>query len=677
MGSVNGTGSSMQTSEFQTGAMPAMKNTGPSNDPLTQEQAKTTDLARRFKKRPRRHSPQSSQSSTSIPSTPSSGRNAAKQPELAKHTGRYDGRLMPTHDARSGQLDRVVSSDRMEVEGSFTLDTHESWKARHEDQSPHHAPYQGNEPAWNHPAFNGQRSRNAQDASSQLAHFELTGGDTSADNGRLGQLSRATYHPASRQLYTNELHTQAHALQDAFHAHGVPPLLMSPVRTIEMPRPLRPLTAHQYDWTPSTPRLAPRTVTRPPTPFVLSQPLPSRPIMAAQPLVLEEEEQQSTWQPDHYLRLTNRVSTSPAGSALRPSSLTMSYTFTPPPPGGFPSMSFWDRDSLVHDLPQLRVDAIDKPGCDAVLIQIWNINRPRQNEIAELRTALTNAIRSGTGADNFHLFAPEPQWAAPGVPATDPATWIGLNISPDARAHLIAIGVWSSTPITFFVYPCQRVIPRFLFMLNGFTGNHNNDVSKAIATAFKSNASRAHLELMFAGNALYAELSTDDAMKVFLKTVRISMQPLMSGNFVTAVYCNPPTEDTHRWRAWRQTLTTLDYSTPFCGTGTFRPPSPCLGCHGADHLTHLCPYPKVPGWNAPAAKDRGRGSDSRYPPSQPGPLLATMPPPTDLLSMAGEDGIGRQRGGHARGGGRGTAKRGGRQDRGRFLPYPSVYDNMQ
>ncbi|KAL7280623.1 hypothetical protein ACG7TL_005560 [Trametes sanguinea] len=448
---------------------------------------------------------------------------------------------------------------------------------------------------------------------------------------------------------------------------NTPLTLQSPAKVYERPVPRDAPTTSRLEWPPTTPRLAPVKVARPPTPFTLA--LPARPISGAKPLVFPSGEER--WA-SHIPPSSNLAHPSLTGYTPSPPQLNVSdFVFTPPPPGGFPSISFWDRDSLVQGLPPLRVAAIDKPTCKAVLIQVWNVSRQRTAETATIRAALTAAIQIGAGAGKFSLIAPEPAWTAPGVPATDTPTWTGLNLSDEVIQRLVTMGVWSSKAITFFAYPSKRTIPRFLFLLNGFTGNYyDNDLSQAISNAFQSDASLVHLRPMFAEHPDYSLMTTAEAMQALLQTVRVSMQELTSGNLVTALYCDPPTEDIHRWRAWRHTLTLMTYPTPFCGTGTFRQQSPCLGCHGSDHLTHLCPYPTLPGWNGPPA---GNSEDHGMQPPPPRP----EPSSSARIVASPDNGIvddamyGRSRGGHSRG--RGGLRRGQRTEKTRFAQYANPY----
>ncbi|KAI9068531.1 hypothetical protein FKP32DRAFT_1672152 [Trametes sanguinea] len=631
---------------------------------------------RRGKKRQRQRSPNSSTSSLTPPSTPvlvGDGNRLAMRP-LPR---------MPTAETRSAvpaELPCVYPQHEYQRANYAPppLPSHHDMDWVHANNNGHMLPNELYPPfstTWS--ADNGTSSQPTSLGGQTTPPSTAPGGRGLHDHAQPRATTMAPARPPLRPLFTTE--PLVRRVPEATYTRPIvtPFPLLPPAHIDELPRPRCIPSVRNYDW-PVTPRLEPTRVERPPTPFALPpsrQLLPPRPIAGARPLILRDDDYPEVWQPSPLPSLVPKESPAKATALLSPVLNAADYAFTPAPFGGFPRVSFWDKDSLVQGLPPMRVAAIDAPGCNAVLFQVWNVTRLRPADVGVIRSTLTTAIQLGLGAGKFSLVPPELTWPTSDEPSPERPTFTGIHLPEDIAVRLITIGAWSSRAISFFAYSSSRPIPHFLFLLNGYTDDqYEHHRGKAVANAFKSEPSMVHLRPMFAANPKYCNLTEENAVALLLTTASMSMRELGSG-YIAALYCEPPTDDAQRWRAWRQVLIKMEYPTPFGGTGKYRQQSPCLGCHGADHLTHQCPYPSLPGWNGPPAGAKNAETAARPAGPQPAfvPAPNAMPPPPVPMPMQNDASLGNGQPGPSRTGNRGGQRRGQRAEKTRSLPYANPY----
>lgn len=305
--------------------------------------------------------------------------------------------------------------------------------------------------------------------------------------------------------------------------------------------------------------------------------------------------------------------------------------FTPTPVGGFPEVVRAEPDGLLQGLPFARVDAVldsNRPFGPVVGFQVYNSALPSAHEVRPIMEAASTIFRHVTGEADVVVVAPEREPTTihdPRVPT--PRTWI--IACEDERSVDLALqrGV-CSTPIgTILFYRPQVTIGRFMFIAGGFAHDRNGSVLQAIFAVFSGPIIFPIILDLVQSNSRFTSTTPEDAARAVLASLTVRVSTLQNGNLVAAVFCDSPTQSIPLWRDWRDRTASLPFPSPLNSTGTARRPVLCAGCHGADHLTHMCPFQHIPGWNAPApgtvwrhpapAQIQGGGGQQQPPPPPP------------------------------------------------------------
>ncbi|KAI0361602.1 hypothetical protein OH77DRAFT_1585680 [Trametes cingulata] len=286
---------------------------------------------------------------------------------------------------------------------------------------------------------------------------------------------------------------------------------------------------------------------------------------------------------------------------LTPAPASVGPVFTPPPVAGFELPVQPDPEQLLLGMPRARVAALWGEESDTLaLLHLWSVGYPRPAQIQLLTDALAAALYAITGDVDPFLIPPEQDWTVPVAQRILPITWVVLRLSKAGTRKLLDGKVWSTPAITFFAYPRAIPIPRYLFTLSGFAHDRDSDIISTVwATITGAKALPATLALL-QENPDYEDDTLEAAAEIVLSGLEVTVYRLQNGNLNAAVFCGSPTASVPRWREWRNLLANLPYTSNFNTTGFARRPALCDACHGADHPTHKCPYPDVPGWNAPA-----------------------------------------------------------------------------
>ncbi|OJT13720.1 hypothetical protein TRAPUB_9720 [Trametes pubescens] len=276
------------------------------------------------------------------------------------------------------------------------------------------------------------------------------------------------------------------------------------------------------------------------------------------------------------------------------------HSFTNAPEGGFPEVLFAEPDGLFAGLPRERVSAIcsgDVGPC--FLIHVHNSGFPSQHEIRALTLAIEGVIRQVTGELNPLVVPPEREWAPGADRRINPFAWAGVVNSQHSVDLMLDHPVWSSTAVTLHVDRPLIRISRFLFVLGGFAHDRNHSILNAVWAVFTGDAVLPSILRLVQTNPEFANSTPEEAARAVLASLEVRVSTLHNGNVIAAVFCDPPTLSIPRWREWRGNIAALPFPSPLNSTGFVRRPTPCAGCHGCDHPTHLCPFQDVPGWNAP------------------------------------------------------------------------------
>ncbi|KAH9847058.1 hypothetical protein C2E23DRAFT_863562 [Lenzites betulinus] len=135
--------------------------------------------------------------------------------------------------------------------------------------------------------------------------------------------------------------------------------------------------------------------------------------------------------------------------------------------------------------------------------------------------------------------------------------------------------------------------------LTGFA--HSLGILQAIWTTFRGDAILPTLYALVRTNPRFAAVEADQAVADILASIEVTVDEQPHGNIHAQIYMDSPTASPQRWAEWRDFVATIPFESRVNTTATAARPIKCAGCHGADHPTAQCPFPDVPGWNAPRA----------------------------------------------------------------------------
>ncbi|KAL1943433.1 hypothetical protein VTO73DRAFT_4508 [Trametes versicolor] len=341
--------------------------------------------------------------------------------------------------------------------------------------------------------------------------------------------------------------------------------------------------------------------------------------------------------------------------------------YTPAPPEGFPVIHDAQPESLIECLDPERVAELWKKDKDSViLVHPHNVGFPKPGQSRPILEEITAVIRHKTGEEKFKVIPPVAPLSLAVVPRGNPA-WGVTGLTRRSNLDLISAGTLSTERVTLEMRERALYIPTYLLTTQGYSHNVDDDISTCIVVAFSSGPIYDSIVDLVSGNANYNHLAPADAAELILSSLRVRVDTLGNDNLQAAIFMDTPTSDADSWRHWRHWLMTLPYRSLTNTTGYARPIESCDGCHSADHVTHMCPFPAIPGWNAPPASSGayGRhqlGTNTHAPAGQ----ANQQAPWTGQPNWHSAD---TSRGGRGRGG---YASRGGR-GRGRGFPAPPPY----
>ncbi|KAI0355172.1 hypothetical protein OH77DRAFT_1511827 [Trametes cingulata] len=292
--------------------------------------------------------------------------------------------------------------------------------------------------------------------------------------------------------------------------------------------------------------------------------------------------------------------------------------FTPPPnKNGFELPELEDPEALIDGLSAPRAQALSSAGpLAAALARVYNVVRPDPSQTRQIANAIEAAVRSATGEPEPQAVPPETERQAPRDLMRYPGTWVIRNIAPESVAKILRRKVWSCDGVTFFAYPTEVRIPRYLFSLDGFDPIKPGDPAlfNAVWEAIVSEGMREKTIRLALATARFAGRSDEYILSCLLSSLVVHIEDLGNGRQIAAVKCDSPTDMVHLWRDWRRSLEGCSFTTTWHGTAEVRRPERCKACHGADHPTHICPFQYIPGWRAP-------------PPGEAFSFAAALPPP--------------------------------------------------
>ncbi|RDX46664.1 hypothetical protein OH76DRAFT_1420072 [Lentinus brumalis] len=279
---------------------------------------------------------------------------------------------------------------------------------------------------------------------------------------------------------------------------------------------------------------------------------------------------------------------------------------TDEPEGGFPAIH---RDDPEAGLRGMATDWIREmwsdPPNSVVLVDVFNYRYSEDDAYnRRVEESLRRAFEFISNESGFDVVPPEPEDGARTRARNLPTLWAIRGLTPEGVARALERRTWSFPSISFHTSPRSTPIPRWIMMLEGFLNDNERNIRAAILRVLEEPEMRRWLERMVSSNPDFAGWQADRAVCAVMRTLHIETMQLGNGNYVTNVFIRSPTRDRREWRRWVADLRARRYRSFANGTGRVRYVAACGGCRSVGHPMHLCPFPRVRGWNGP---EQGQG----------------------------------------------------------------------
>lgn len=279
--------------------------------------------------------------------------------------------------------------------------------------------------------------------------------------------------------------------------------------------------------------------------------------------------------------------------------------FTPAPEQGWDTIHRNDPEELLASVDREKLPGLLEEDAECtVMVQIYNLHNPSTAQIREITENLTLLTREITGETTFKIIPPEAARNDESSPRHATPVWPIVRLSREGARALIEGQVYSAPLITALTSPRPPRLGRFLFNLGGFGHDDDGDIIRTVWETFNGPQILPNIMRLARGNPAFSNVSPEEAASVILASLEVQVSTLDNGNLVAAVFCDSPTASLPLWRQWRDGMLGIRFRSLFNSTATARRATRCAGCHSASHLTHLCPFPMVPGWNAAPPTDR-------------------------------------------------------------------------
>ncbi|KAI0703851.1 hypothetical protein C8T65DRAFT_741201 [Cerioporus squamosus] len=289
-------------------------------------------------------------------------------------------------------------------------------------------------------------------------------------------------------------------------------------------------------------------------------------------------------------------------SALRQDAPPDNATPTPVPDAGFPVVHFDDPEMALRGMAidWLREIWSDAPNED-VIVQPYNYHYTKDVVLnRRVADALRWAFEQISGEVDFDVVPPELEDGARRRLRNLPSIWVIRGLSPRGTAAATSRGTWSFNTIPFTAAPRTTPMQSWLFTLEGYLRPDAQKIQAAVMRILMENSMRAWIIDMISANPSFADWPLGRAFDEVIGSLQVEVLQLGNGNYVANVHIRSPTRDILEWRRWVEDLRSRRYRSFAIGTGRVRHVVPCSGCTSVAHPAHLCPFPRIRGWNGPA-----------------------------------------------------------------------------
>ncbi|KAJ7746469.1 hypothetical protein DFH07DRAFT_962945 [Mycena maculata] len=289
-------------------------------------------------------------------------------------------------------------------------------------------------------------------------------------------------------------------------------------------------------------------------------------------------------------------------------------SFTPTPPGGFPTIVY-SPEQLLQGVPadlQRMYDAVPHP-------KFFMVVSGGNGAVMRTHGLIRESIGNFINIDPASFTLGTPPTADDG---TSPSLWLTADITAPLAQHIVDNRIISSNSVTIFPLPYHMPIVSFISVFAGFT---------LPDTAAGANAARDLLRTAIANNsdictfvqthwdAFGPHVSAEQALTIFLDSINVQgIILLVNVNDTTTVAwrlrVTPPTDDRQAWAHLRRLFGKLQVMMALYGTAHLQPSVAAF----APASTTPLPFARSP--TSPA------GSAQHMPPSPRLRALAALPP---------------------------------------------------
>ncbi|KAF8546649.1 hypothetical protein OG21DRAFT_1527693 [Imleria badia] len=189
------------------------------------------------------------------------------------------------------------------------------------------------------------------------------------------------------------------------------------------------------------------------------------------------------------------------------------------------------------------------------------------------------------------------------------------DIPEQLAQTILAQRVWSTAKITFEAKAfAVTQLPPLLFTLIGFTILEVSTVHETVQRTWATQERCENIAniICTADPSFTSTIEHDrlrNAIQTFITTIQVEHVDIKLPGGVPALCFNimtnnPPSMDPRAWTNLCISLSTLKYHSNMDSTGKSQCMAPCAICHSHTHLTGLCPFPAIPGWNGPTTRPK-------------------------------------------------------------------------
>ena len=283
---------------------------------------------------------------------------------------------------------------------------------------------------------------------------------------------------------------------------------------------------------------------------------------------------------------------------------------TPPPVGKyFPTIEGLGPMWLQEGIPDWVIEAWDDIKDQKCLLQIFSMSadesHERHNAAMDQLPKLINDIFE---TKTIVLARPGKDKSS----KTEPNTFFLTGMPIEVLEVLIAYRSFSTTQWQFQIHPYESYFPDFLCTLENFSPsflinvpNLADEILKIIRrTLLSEPAIEVIANIIEAENQSALEAGEEVpplTLIMVLDSVRITIQEEHLGGGIAKpivnIYSPSPFTRPVLWSAWRDIFLRTEFRDTLAGTGKHITNRYCTGCHGVNHTSGLCPFPKIPGWH--------------------------------------------------------------------------------